>query len=72
MKHSIHSISTALMAILSSGLMLPSAMADNRDDQVEARLSGFNEVHFIAGPPAALRGAISTAASGAFSAFCFG
>jgi hypothetical protein len=71
MRHSIHSISTTFMAILSSGLTLPSAMADNRDDQVEARLSGFNEVHFIAGPPAALRGAISTAASGAFSAKIF-
>lgn len=32
------------------------------------RLSGFNEVHFIAGPPAALRGAISTPAKGTFRA----
>jgi hypothetical protein len=32
------------------------------------RLSGFNEVHFISGPPAALRGAISTPAKGTFRA----
>jgi len=29
-------------------------------------LSGFNEVHFIGGPPATLRGAVSTPASGSF------
>ncbi|HKY09897.1 MAG TPA: CHRD domain-containing protein [Candidatus Binatia bacterium] len=33
-----------------------------------ARLSGFNEVHFNAGPPATLRGAVSTKASGSFTA----
>ena len=32
------------------------------------RLSGYNEVHFNAGPPATLRGAVSTQASGTFSA----
>jgi hypothetical protein len=32
------------------------------------RLSGYNEVHFNAGPPATLRGAVSTKASGSFSA----
>ena len=33
-----------------------------------AELSGYNEVHFNAGPPATLRGAVSTKASGSFSA----
>src|SRR5438309_8449618 len=48
----------------------PMALAhDDRDDRntVRARLSGYNEVHFIAGIPA-LRGAISTAARGTFRA----
>ncbi|MEX0803545.1 MAG: CHRD domain-containing protein [Candidatus Binatia bacterium] len=39
-----------------------------KDDKVSARLSGFNEVYFSAGPPAALCGAISTTASGKFRA----
>jgi hypothetical protein len=46
-------------------------MAENGAHQVQAHLSGFNEVHFSGGPPATLRGAISTAASGAFSAKIF-
>ncbi len=33
-----------------------------------ARLSGYNEVHFNAGPPATLRGAVSTKATGSFTA----
>jgi len=49
-----------------------SSYAD-RDDQkqfkkFEANLTSYHEVHFIAGPPAALRGAISTAGSGKFKA----
>ena len=36
--------------------------------QFSARLSGYNEVHFNAGPPATLRGAISTKATGSFTA----
>ncbi|MET0487802.1 MAG: CHRD domain-containing protein [Candidatus Rokuibacteriota bacterium] len=57
---------------------IPSALADdrhNRADRVEAELSGYNEVHFIAGNPTvtpvvppALRGAVSTKASGKFEA----
>src|SRR5712691_168226 len=46
------------------------AMADNDrndGDRFSARLSGYNEVHFIAAPPA-LRGAISTKARGSFRA----
>src|SRR5690349_5796581 len=58
----------ALLIVVST---IPIAMADNDHNQghrVRTHLSGFNEVHFIAGPPAALRGAISTAASGKFVA----
>src|SRR5262245_66459069 len=50
------------------------ALAD-RNDRFEAELSGYNEVHFIAGDPTAtpvvppaLRGAVSTRASGKFEA----
>jgi hypothetical protein len=67
MRHPIRFISS-LVAILSSGLMGSSAMADNQAHQVKAHLSGFNEVHFSGGSPATLRGAVSTAASGAFVA----
>ena len=71
MRHSIRSI-PSLMAILCSGLMVSLAMADNdhhnQRHQVQAHLSGFNEVHFSGGPPATLRGAVSTVASGTFTA----
>jgi CHRD domain-containing protein len=42
--------------------------AENGTKLFTAQLSGYNEVHFVAGPPAALRGAVSTKASGSFSA----
>ena len=42
------------------------AMAD--EDKFAARLSGYNEVHFIAAPTPALRGAVSTPAKGSFRA----
>jgi CHRD domain len=41
---------------------------NDRDKNFEARLSGYHEVHFIAAPTPALRGAISTGASGRFKA----
>jgi CHRD domain-containing protein len=46
------------------------AAADNGrdDDKFAARLSGYNEVHFIAAPTPALRGAVSTQARGSFRA----
>ena len=46
------------------------ATADNgrNDDKFAARLSGYNEVHFIAAPTPALRGAVSTQARGSFRA----
>lgn len=61
-------------ALLSSCLLglafaAPPALADDDDHgRVRARLSGYEEVHFVAGPPAALRGAVSTAARGRFRA----
>lgn len=49
-------------------LLVSAAYAKDKAEKLAAKLSGYNEVHFIAGPPAALRGAISTAASGKFDA----
>jgi len=40
----------------------------NRHERFSTRLSSFNEVHFNAGPPATLRGAISSGAKGSFKA----
>jgi hypothetical protein len=45
---------------------VPAAQAS--DDGFATRLSGFNEVHFIAAPTPALRGAVSTPAKGSFRA----
>jgi hypothetical protein len=71
MRHAIRSMST-LVAVLCSELTVSLAMADNdhRDQHrhIRTRLSGFNEVHFSGGAPAALRGAVSTEASGTFRA----
>src|SRR2546430_17596079 len=44
-----------------------SALAGDDGQVFDARLSGYNEAHFIAAPPA-LRGAISTAARAKFRA----
>jgi len=41
---------------------------DKRHERFSTRLSSFNEVHFNAGPPATLRGAISSVAKGSFKA----
>ena len=67
------------LALLTVASTIHMAMADSNkgrgNHEVRGRLSGFNEVHFIAGNPAAvppvlpaLRGAVSTAASGKFEA----
>jgi hypothetical protein len=61
---------TTTLAALTVGFSA-AAIADNdRDDgdRFAARLSGYNEVHFIAAPTPALRGAVSTPARGSFSA----
>ena len=66
----------ALLIVVST---TPLALADDgqhdQSDKVRVHLSGFNEVHFVAGDPTvtpivppALRGAVSTAASGKFVA----
>jgi hypothetical protein len=69
MRHS--GTTAAAIAALTLGYVATAAVAvadDDRDRRVAANLSGYNEVHFSAGPPAALRGAISTKATGKFSA----
>jgi hypothetical protein len=55
-----------VLALAFTVASVPAAEAFN--NFFATRLSGFNEVHFIAGPPPALRGAISTPAKGTFSA----
>src|SRR5882672_3281550 len=60
----------ATLAAFTIGLSA-AAIADNDrndGDRFSARLSGYNEVHFIAAPTPALRGAISTQARGSFRA----
>ena len=60
---------TAILAAFTAGFSA-AAIADNDrndGDRFSARLSGYNEVHFIATAPA-LRGAISTQARGSFRA----
>jgi hypothetical protein len=65
-------LTTRSVAATCAALMLgcaAAAIADNErrnEDDFAARLSGFNEVHFIGGAAPALRGAISTAARGSF------
>jgi len=67
MKHAI--------ALLSLSLVVGASQATFADEDrgkgprhFSARLSGYEEVHFAAGPPAALRGAVSTGARGEFRA----
>lgn len=65
-------LETRAVAAACAAVMLgftAAAIADNdrrNEDDFAARLSGFNEVHFIGGAAPALRGAISTAARGSF------
>ena len=55
--------------LLTLALIVGSASAvQASDDKFATRLSGFNEVHFIAAPTPALRGAVSTPARGTFEA----
>jgi len=59
----------SLAVVLALSLTVASVPAAQAfDDRFATRLSGFNEVHFSAGPPAALLGAISTPAKGSFRA----
>ena len=63
---------TLLLALSIVAGTAPAAIADDKHHdnrhKVTARLSGYNEVHFIVGPPPALRGAVSTEAQGKFRA----
>jgi hypothetical protein len=66
-------LATAVTATLLGWAFAPQlAHADKdpgkKDNMVFATLSGFNEVHFSGGPPATLRSAISTPATGSFQA----
>lgn len=73
---SVPALAAAVLAALMGSFT--TATADDRssrEDDFAARLSGYNEVHFVAGNaaatppvPPALRGAISTAARGSFRA----
>jgi CHRD domain len=58
---------SAVLALTLLGLGARPGAAVAESD-LSASLSGFHEVHFVAGPPAALRGAISTPAHGSFRA----
>jgi hypothetical protein len=56
-----------LARLLTLTLIVGSASAAlASDDKFAARLSGYNEVHFIAAPTPALRGAVSSPATGTF------
>jgi hypothetical protein len=68
MKASFSALAAAALATLTVASF--TATADergNKEDNFAARLSGYNEVHFVAAVPA-LRGAISTTARGNFKA----
>lgn len=77
MKMAALALALAITALTSSSTLADDRRRD-RDERVSTDLSGYNEVHFIfsagsAGPPvvppsAALRGAVSTGASGQFKA----
>jgi hypothetical protein len=65
--------SAAALAAFTLGLSASVSLAHddddrNKSDRFAARLSSFNEVHFIGGAAPALRGAISSNASGRFKA----
>lgn len=69
------SVRRSLAALTSVGLLALGALSapaalgdDDRDGTLRARLSGFNEVHFAPGPPATLRGAVSSKGTGSFRA----
>lgn len=67
MRRSILSLLT-LMAISTVPLVQADDAHRNRAFRIRTHLSGYNEVHLVQGPPVAIRGAVSTAASGRFVA----
>ncbi|MFZ2651232.1 MAG: CHRD domain-containing protein [Burkholderiaceae bacterium] len=73
--HTLQARHIAAAVAVAFGFTLAAAPALAKDDEHEHRgrlvatkLSGFNEVHFVAAPTPALRGAISSPASGSFKA----
>jgi CHRD domain len=68
------SLASALAALTLGSICSSAPQAAGQDDDdrsrgvLTTRLSGFNEVHFSAGPPATLRGAVSTKGTGRFRA----
>ena len=68
------SIAAAVAALTLGALCGSVSLAASGHDDDRGRgtittwLTGYNEVHFVAGPPAALRGAVSTKAAGRFRA----
>jgi hypothetical protein len=67
------SVAAALAAFMVAFSVAAIADDDRNDgDRFAARLSGYNEVHFIAAPTPALRGAVSTQARGSFRAMIDG
>jgi hypothetical protein len=66
------SLASALAALTLGAICSSAPQAASNDDNdrsrgiLSTRLSGFNEVHFVPGPPAALRGAVSTKGNGRF------
>ena len=62
---------SAVCAIAMLFLVAGNGYSDDKEHKnykFSTQLSGFNEVHFSAGPPATLRGAVSSAAKGSFKA----
>jgi hypothetical protein len=57
-----------LTLLLGLGSVSAATAGDDRHQKFGTTLSGYNEVHFSAGPPAFLRGAVSTPATGRFKA----
>lgn len=57
-----------LTLLLALGTVTAATAGDDRHDRFSTELSGYNEVHFIAAPTPALRGAVSTPATGSFKA----
>ena len=53
---------------LGLGTVATALAGDDHQKNFSTDLSGYNEVHLIAGPPPAIRGAVSTAATGDFKA----
>ena len=55
-----------LTVLLGLGTVATAVAGDDHHKGFSTDLSGYNEVHLIAGPPPAIRGAVSTAATGGF------